>query len=284
MTVKEALAQAAASLYEAGIEDPRLDAEILVMHVLGWSRARLYAHWDEELTPQQADALHDLVRRRARSEPTAYILGHREFYDLDLAMDPHAFIPRPETELLVERALAFAVGRGTQGLKIADVGTGSGAIAVAVAVHLPEATVYAIDASPKALEVAAENCRRHGVADRVCLLRGSLLEPLPEAVDIILANLPYVTDEEMALLPLEISGFEPQQALRGGEEGLDYVLDLLRQTPAKLRSGGAVYLEIGPAQGPAVKAQAKQAFPDAEISTERDPAGFVRVVAIETKP
>ncbi|HFD39187.1 MAG TPA: peptide chain release factor N(5)-glutamine methyltransferase, partial [Anaerolineae bacterium] len=184
------LDRAATRLRDHGVESPRFDAELLLAHLLGTNRAAILAHPDRSLSPELDARFRNLVARRADREPLAYLLGHREFYGLDFLVDPRVLIPRPETEHLVEEALRLA-SRLPPSLRIADVGTGSGAIAVALAVHLPQALVYALDASAEALAVAAANAQRHGVAGRIRCLAGDLLTPLPEAVDLIVANLPY---------------------------------------------------------------------------------------------
>ena len=278
MQLQVALAQATTGLENAGLEESRLDAEILLAHALGITRAQLHAHPQRELSSAELASYRQLVERRAQREPVAYIVGHKEFYGLDLFVDNRVLIPRPETELLVEQGIEMAQARSLH--LIADVGTGSGAIAVSLAVHLPQALVYATDASPGALEVAACNCRRHGVEDRVRLLQGRLLEPLPEPVDLIAANLPYVSQAELAQLPPEISRYEPREALSGGPDGLDHIRCLLAEAGGHLKPGGVVLLEIGATQGPAVVALAEHRFPAARVEITQDYAGLDRVVMV----
>jgi release factor glutamine methyltransferase len=221
----------------------------------------------------------------------AYIRGLKEFYGLEFHVDRRVLIPRPETELLVEKAIEWIAGKAkrTRGedagpaVTVADVGTGSGCIAVSLAVNLPEIQVYAIDPSPQALEVASLNCHRHGVGEGVRLLEGAMLDPLPEQVDAITANLPYVRTRDLALLPRDIRDYEPLFALDGGEEGLDAIWLLLRQAPSHLRPGGTILLEIGCHQGEAVKEIALGHFPGARVRVFKDYAGVERVVAIETE-
>jgi release factor glutamine methyltransferase len=306
MQLRMALAQAAAVLENAGIEESRLDAEVLLAHALGITRSQLHAHPQSQLSSAELAHYRQLIERRARREPVAYIVGHQEFYGLDLFVDNRVLIPRPETELLVEKAIEISQRQSVDSgqLVIADVGTGSGAIAVSLAVHLPEILVYATDASLEALEVAARNCRRHGVENRVRLLQGHLLEPLPEPVDLIAANLPYVSQAELAQLPPEISRYEPREALDGGPDGLDHIRRLLALRPfgyalrraqdtaqdrqaqdvaqagGYLKSGGVILLEIGTTQGPAVVALAKRHFPAARVEVAKDYAGLDRVVIV----
>ena len=278
MQLRVALAQAAAVLEKANIEEARLDAEILLAHALGITRAQLHAHPQGQLSSAELANYRQLIERRARHEPVAYIVGHQEFYGLDLLVDSRVLIPRPETELLVEKAIETSQRQSV----VTDVGTGSGAIAVSLAIHLPQVLVYATDASAGALEVAARNCRRHGVEDRVHLLQGHLLEPLPEPVDLIAANLPYVSQAEWAQLPPEINCYEPREALDGGPDGLDRIRRLLARAGEYLRPQGAILLEIGATQGEAVVALARCHFPAARVEIARDYAGLDRVVMVKT--
>ena len=219
----------------------------------------------------------------------AYLVGHKEFYGLDFVVDRRVLIPRPETELLVERAIALGrevLAASHPSLTIADVGTGCGCIAVALAVHLPQARVFATDRSPQALEVARENVRRHGVEDRVRLLCGDLLTPVPPEVrlDLIVANLPYVSRSELEALPRSVREYEPlETALDGGEDGLALIRRLLGEAPRRLAPGGAVLLEIGATQGPRVAELARRRFPGAEVRVLPDLAGRDRVVEIRTR-
>jgi len=279
MQIREALAQAIETLRNQEVESPRLDAELLMAHVLQTNRAALLTWPERELTPKQLTSFRDQVARRAAREPLAYIVGHREFFGLDLAVDSRVLIPRPETELLVERAVEIARGLQKQP-KIADVGAGSGAIAVSVAVHLPGAVVYALDSSAEALTVVAANAHRHGVADRVCCLQGDLLNPLPEPVDVVVANLPYVTTEEWKALPPEIRVHEPRAALDGGPDGLAYIRRLFEAAYQYLQPGGTILAEIGANQGAAVTSLAGKTCPDAQVTLCQDLAGLDRMIAV----
>lgn len=281
MRLGEALAQAVTRLGNEGVDSPRLDAELLLAHVLGVNRAAILARPDQRLRPKELTRYRNLVTRRASREPLAYILGHREFYGLDFAIDPRALIPRPETELLVEHGLSIARQREPP-LQIADVGAGSGAIAVTLAVHLPQATLYALDASADALAVIAENARRHRVADRVHCLQSDLLSALPGPVDLITANLPYVTSEEWLALAPEIRDHEPRAALDGGSDGLDLIRRLVAAAGPCLCPGGALLLEIGASQGVPVTALARKHFPQAGVQLHPDYAGLDRLVIIST--
>jgi len=296
-TIDHALAWAAHDL-RATSETPRLDAELLLAHVLGWGRARLLVEGRLGLTDAQATVFRDLVKRRSALEPVAYLIGHKEFYGIDFTIDQRVLMPRPETELLVELALGFArrtpndkrrnldsagLRRSSfvvRPLSIADIGTGSGAIAVALALHVPEARIDAIDISPDALALARQNVDRHGLAERVRLLQGDLLDPLATSVDLIVSNPPYTI---LAEIDQGVRRYEPHQALDGGADGLELYRRLLNQAPAKLRPGGAVLLEIGATQAAAVMDLAQRAFPNATVSVHRDLAGLDRVVVIDDK-
>jgi release factor glutamine methyltransferase len=281
MRFGSALGQAAVQLGNEGVESPRLDAELLLAHVLGVNRAAVLTRPDQQLTPKELTRYRDLVGRRAQREPLAYILGHREFFGLDFAVDERVLIPRPETELLVELALPI-VRRLTPPQQIADVGTGSGAIAVTLAVHLAQATIYALEDSAGALEVVGENARRHGVADRVRCLKSDLLASLPGPVHLITANLPYVTTSEWSELVPEIRDHEPRAALDGGPDGLALIRRLLASATPCLRPGGAVLVEIGASQGEEGIALAREHFPLGQVKLHQDYAGLDRVVVVET--
>ena len=281
MRLDDALAQAATRLANQGVESPRFDAEILLAHALGLNRAAVLSRPEQRLTPKQLTRYRDLVARRGDREPLAYIVGQREFFGLDLMVDPRVLIPRPETELLVEHALEIAK-RQAAPLRIADVGAGSGAIAVALAVHLPPAIIYALDQSTDALEVVAENARRHHVADRVHCLHSDLLSVLPEQVDLITANLPYVTSDEWQDLAPEIQYHEPRPALDGGPDGLTLIARLLATAGPCLRPAGAILLEIGAGQGVAVTSLARTCLPQARVQLVQDYAGLDRLVIVDT--
>ncbi|KPK21671.1 MAG: hypothetical protein AMJ76_02025, partial [Dehalococcoidia bacterium SM23_28_1] len=221
MTLAEALRCATkhfAALRILETADPRLEAELLLQHALGFNRTQLYQHLRDEMAPDKEAAYHDLVWRRLCGEPTPYITGRTDFYDIELAVAPAAAIPRPETELLVEEASALASERlqATPSLTIADVGTGCGAIALALATHLLPAQIIATDISPLAIALARDNAERLRLASPVRFLCGDLLEPIEQPVDIVVANLPYVRSAEWESLPVEIRCHEPRQALDGG--------------------------------------------------------------------
>ena len=286
-TINDLLIITRRRLEDADGLEAALEAEVLVMHVLGVTRAQLYTHRGDPAEPPAVAALDAAVARRVTGEPLAYVIGHREFYALDFQVDKRVLIPRPETELLVDEALVWLRGHFGQRLSIADVGTGSGAIAVSIARNYPGGAVYAIDASSGALEVAKANAERLGVAGRVMLLEGDLLRPLQLPIDLIIANLPYVREDQMPLwcgaTQVELA-FEPFDALCGGPDGLDVIRRLMQQAPAALREGGAVMLEIGADQGEAVSQLAQQAFPEGRVRLKKDLAGLDRMVIAEARP
>jgi release factor glutamine methyltransferase len=276
LTVKQALSRAREILTAGNIEDSHLEAELLLRHVLQTDRVRLYLEPGRELTPGQKEQFFSYIERRLNNEPAAYITGHREFYGLDFRVGPGVLIPRPESELLVDRALEIARRRFFP--VIAEAGTGSGAIAVSLAVNLPQARIYATDISAPALEIALDNCRRHGVADRVVLLEGDLLEPLPEKADLIVANLPYVREPELS--GVNTLGFEPWLALDGGADGLGVIRRLCAIAGEKLNPDGCLLLEIGQGQGEAVSTLLRGLYPTAGIEVTPDLAGIDRVVSL----
>jgi release factor glutamine methyltransferase len=274
------LSTATAELRTAGVESPRLDAEVLLAHVLGVGRPYLLAHGEDVLPASARAAFEALIVRRARGEPVAYLTGYRGWYDLILRVTPAVLVPRPETEGLLERALAWARERGVT--RLADIGTGAGALAIALARALPEATVYASDISAQALAVARENAVAADAPASIVFLQGDLLAPLPERVDLIVANLPYLGADEYAGLPRDVRCYEPRQALVGGPLGHELLARLLATAADHLQEGGAIMAELGPPQAPATAAAARAAFPMAKILLERDYAGLLRYLIVST--
>ena len=259
-----------------------MEAELLLRHLWQWDKADFYVNLNAELAPEQIQTLNSLIQRRIRHEPIAYITGRKEFFGIEFYVDPRVIIPRPETELLVEQALELANRRFPRSCISADIGTGCGAIAIALASNLTQAKVYATDISAPALEVAAVNCQRHGVTGQVQLLQGDLLDPIPEPVHLVVANLPYVRDSEIAELSAESRLFEPMIALAGGEDGLEWIRKLLSQAGDKMSQDGAILIEIGCDQGVTVASLATEVFPKAAIRIVPDLSGHDRVVVVET--
>jgi release factor glutamine methyltransferase len=244
--IRAALLQAARLLAEAGDSAPRLTAEVLLGHALGWERVRVLSSLPQPLSPQQWHQYTALVQRRVSGVPLQYITGTQEFYGLGFAVSPAVLIPRPETELLVERAVILAQGGGA--VRFVDVGTGSGCVAVAFARQVPFAGGFAADISPAALAVARENVVRHGTGQRINLVCCDLLEafrPLP-SFDFILCNLPYVSGSDAGRLDRIVVDHEPHLALFGGESGTEIYARLFPQARLRLRARGRLLIEIDP--------------------------------------
>lgn len=277
ITVGEALLQARKRL-SPNSSTPQLDAEVLLAHVLGIGRAALLARTSDPLAPEQARAFEELAARRTRGEPVAYITGHKEFYGLDLLITRDVLVPRPETESVVEACLEALPKREVS--QLADIGTGSGAILVAVLANRPQTTGVGTEISPEALEVAWQNCHRHGVADRATLLLGDLLEPLTNPVNVIAANLPYVSPGEASP---DVATWEPNVAVfGGGEDGTATIRRFLHAAPDYLLPGGSVVMETAYSQGKAVSELARAAFPGASVEVRKDLAGYDRIVVVKT--
>ena len=285
-TIGRALIAATERLRDAGSPTASLDAQIILAHVLDVERSWLFAHYDHELTASEAERYTNFIARRAAREPVAYLVGRKEFYGLDLLVDRRVLIPRPETELLVDAVLEwiddyYGPDSGATPVLVADIGTGSGAIALAVATETPDAHIYATDISADALNVARQNAERLNLSQRVTFGQGDLLAPLPKPVDILVANLPYVRQEDYQFLDADVHDYEPRTALESGPEGLDAIRRLLAQVPGKMRAGGLIVLEIGYNQGNAVAALAAELLPQAQwVSVEQDYNGHDRVVRI----
>jgi release factor glutamine methyltransferase len=282
-------------LRAAGSETPRLDAELLLAFAIGVDRTAVIAHGDAPVGVDAEATFEDLVARRATGEPVAYLRGMKEFHGIALTVDRRALIPRPETEELVDLAIAEVMTRLTSAardseLRVIDVGTGSGAIAVALAVALrarrvpAEAVpIVAVDADPDALDLARENAVAHGVGDRVSFEEADLLTGFPEDHwDIVIANLPYVRSEVVDDLERQRLSpvFEPRRALDGGPDGLTVIGRLLDQLPGSLATGGIALLEIGADQGEAIVSLAAARLPDWSCSVVADLAGLQRIARL----
>jgi len=276
--IRGALMWARKKLVDAASAEP-LDAYILLGHVLDAGRAQLLAHPEQALTPEQAIRFQDVITRRAAGTPIAYLIGTHPFYNLpeDLIVTPDVLIPRPETEHLIEAALAWAADHRVT--RVADIGTGSGAIAVTLARALPGAHVWAVDISVAALAVARRNAVRYDVQGRMTLVEGDLLAPLLEqgtTCAMVVANLPYIASEEVDTLA--VTEHEPRLALDGGADGLDLIRRLLADVPRVLATPGLLLLEIGTGQGEQVAALTEQALPGAQVDIVYDLAGHDRII------
>ena len=273
--IKHCLQKAIGQLQAAGCDTPRLDAEVILAFVLERDRSWLYAHNDEVVPEWLAKQYEGLIQRRMRREPVAYIIGQREFFGLSFAVTPAVLIPRPETELLVERALQLAPK--TNGL-IVDIGTGSGCIAIALARHLPQVQIMATDISAAALMVARRNARRHGVVDRVMFAQCHLLAALAGPVDLLVVNPPYIAVAELARLAPEVAYYEPRLALTDADTGLSLIEQLLKEAPKIIKPAGWLLLEFGADQGDQVLDMARLHSPQAEFEVVQDLAGRDRLL------
>jgi release factor glutamine methyltransferase len=282
-TLQRLMAQGVAVLREAGVDSPDLDARLLALETLHLTHAQVLANYDECVpTPLAAEFL-GLVRRRAAREPLAYVLGHADFYGRCFLCDRRALVPRPETELLVESALAFCRELGPETV-IADVGLGTGVVGITLALECPQAVVWGTEISPSALQVARANAAFHHLNGRMRMAEGSLLQPLVETgvadqVGVVVSNPPYVRSEELKTLQPEVSVWEPRLALDGGPEGLDLYEGLLAEC-AELPRLQAVFLEVGYDTAEPVCALARRTWPEAETQLLPDLAGLPRVVAL----
>ena len=272
-SVLKLLRWATAYFTEKGIDSPRLDAELLLAHVLGMDRVGVYVNHDRPLSGAELDRLRPLVKRRGQREPLQYLTGTTEFWSLPFVVSPDVLIPRPDTEVLVEEALRRAGEHG----RLLDIGTGSGVLAISLAHELPGWQVAALDISQAALDVARRNAETNGVAGRIDFLRGDLAELPGGGYDLLIANPPYVGESEWAQLMPEVRSHEPRQALLAGEAGLACYRQLAAQAGDTLQPGGWLLVEIGFRQAEAVR----ELFAAAglqELFVRRDYAGQPRVV------
>jgi len=270
-------------------DTPDLDASVLIAHIINKPRTWVMAHPELTLTPAQQNQLNESLMRLENGEPFPYVLGHWEFFGLDYDVTPEVLIPRPETELLVEKAIAWLqetkVRSPSSPLRVADIGTGSGAIAVSLAVNVPDADILATDISSKALQVAIQNAIKHGVANRIEFIECDLLPTQSKFVnrksqiDLLCANLPYIPTETLS--QLSVFGREPTVALDGGEDGLDLVRRLLNIAPDWLAPNGLILLEIESTRGLQALNLAHEMFSNAEISLYQDLAGKDRMLKVE---
>ncbi len=280
MIVGDALQQARRRL-EVVSESAALDSQVLLAHIMGQTKAWILAHPEALLTSGQEQNLESSLSSLEAGEPLPYVLGHWEFYGVSLRVTTAVLIPRPETELLVETALAW-LSKNPKRRRAADIGTGSGCIAVALAKHLPDLKVTATDISSEALQVARANAEEHGVSERIEFIEGDLLAPLNEPVDVLCANLPYIPTS--TLHELAVYRHEPAVALDGGPDGLQFIRRLLEDAPRVLTGSGLILLEIEASQGGAVIEIARAAFPAAKVEVRQDLAGHARMVSLTPSP
>lgn len=265
---------------EKGIESARLDAELLIADALGVDRVRIYLDHHKPLRPDELAAVRERVKRRGRREPVAYITGTRGFWSIDLTVDPRVLIPRPDTEVLVERALKRLAEQ--EAPRVVDVGCGSGAIALSIAHDVPGAAVLGVDRSPDALAVSRHNAAALGF-DRVEWREGDLLDGVEGPFDLVASNPPYIASAEVDRLMTDVVAYEPRAALDGGADGLDLIRRLIPQAAERLRAGGALLVEIGYDQGDTVRALAEADGRFDAVQIVRDYGGRDRVLEATRK-
>jgi release factor glutamine methyltransferase len=268
-----------------GIPTPRLDAEVLLAETLGLDRVGLYTHFDQPLQPDELARFKQLILRRLRREPVAYILGRKEFWSLPIRVSPDVLIPRPETEILVAEALKVLAPVGKEDLRLLEIGTGSGAISIALAREQPAARITASDISPKALSVAKENAEHNGVREQIRFLQGDLFQPVPkgETFDVVVSNPPYITQAEISSLLPEVRDYEPRVALNGGKDGLDFFRRALPSVSEYLRPGGWFLAEMGAGQDSRVLKIAEKNRDLDSFGFAKDLSGITRVFKARKK-
>ncbi len=282
-TIGEILHQAAEHLQDKGVENSRLNAEIMLGHVLGLRRIELYLDYTRPLSGKELSSFRGMIKRRLAGCPLQYLTGETEFFSLAFQVNPSALIPRPETEILVEAVLDWVKVQELP-WKIVDLGTGSGVIAIAVAIHLAEARLWATDRSAKALALARKNALRHEVLDRIRFCRGELFEPLKgqeEDLVAVVSNPPYVTSDQLKDLPREIRLHEPPLALDGGPDGLEVIRRVVAGAPQFLRPGGILAMEVGDGQAPGVQELVAKTRSFGSTWVVKDHQGVERVVMAE---
>jgi len=284
MTILQVLNGWTDRLKEHRIENPRLNAELMAAHAFGLTREKLYMEIQREVDPKEQAMIESLMQRRIHGEPLQYILGHQEFWSIDLNVDPRVLIPRPETELLIEQALLIlSNGFSPRTLRILEIGTGSGAIAISLAKELKNAFIVATDISDRALRLAKENALRAGVQRQIAFVLGDLFSPFcrkggRRRMEMILSNPPYVARSEIESLAEEVRSHEPRGALDGGEDGLDFYRRIIGQAPSCLNAQGWLLLEIGQGQGTRIVEMIRQCGAFREPEVLGDLSGIDRVI------
>jgi release factor glutamine methyltransferase len=279
LTIGDCVHRAARDFDVQGLASPRLDAEVILAHILKVDRLYLYRNPEKFLTQEAVSAFQSLTARRLQGEPVAYLINQKEFWSLIFEVNEQVLIPRPDTECLVEEVLKVCPSTATGDLRILDLGTGSGAVGVALAWELRHAHVVATDLSPGALNVARRNAGRHGVEQRMTFLAGDLFAPLSEKFDIIVSNPPYISTAAFETLPVDVRGYEPAEALLAGPEGMVFHERIIAGCGEYLNEGGWLFLEIGPEQRQRVEAMLAAAAIFKVSHFRRDDAGLDRVAA-----
>jgi len=282
-TIKKLLDWMTGHFTDKKIDSPRLTAELLLSHILNMQRIELYMNFDKEVAKPNLDKLRDLVKRCLNNEPVQYLTERTEFYSISLKVSPACLIPRPETELLVERAIEFLRTRtGTQ--YVCDLCTGSGCIGVAIAKNYPEVKIIATDICDNALKIAADNIAKYNLTEKIHLLQGDLFKPIIDQLDVkefdlIACNPPYISHPEMEKLEPNVKNHEPHLALNGGPDGLDIYRRIAAEVGTHLKKDGLLLLEIGYLQGPAVRQLLEDTKIFGDIKVEKDLSSNDRIVS-----
>ncbi|WP_427337882.1 peptide chain release factor N(5)-glutamine methyltransferase [Caloranaerobacter sp. DY30410] len=288
-TIKSLLQEGIEILNEGNLKTPLLDAQLILCYTLGVDKLYIYTHRDDKVSDEAVDNFFEFINRRKEGYPVQYIIGRQEFMGLDFNVAEGVLVPRPDTEILVEKVIEIVNNsflKDKKRVNIVDIGTGSGAITLSLAYYLKNAFVYSIDISKKALDVAVENCKKFELEDRVLFLEGSLFKPLSTLnlennVDIIVSNPPYIPTDEIEKLQIEVSKYEPRIALDGGKDGLDYYREIVKDLSKYLTNNGVVAFEIGYNQGQDVKKLLENSGLFKKIEIIKDLAGHDRVVVGE---
>jgi len=283
MTVHDILSEAYQIFEAAGIPSARLDAEVLLSYALGRDKLEFLKNPSRTVDETHISFFRELVERRARWEPVAYITGRKNFWSFTLEVSRDVLIPRPDTEIIVEEALEVAKNYGSEIIKILDIGTGSGAIALALATEIPHAGIVATDISAEALALAEKNARVMQLENKISFRRGDLFEPVDGVFDIIVCNPPYISAQEYEELPAGVKDYEPRTALRAGEKGTEFYERLIGQGQNYLEKKGWLFMEIGAKQEEPVRRLAEESGCYDSIAMRRDYAGLPRVIRARRK-
>ncbi len=287
LTIAEAIYQAAQKLSVVGIANTRLDAEVLLSHILERDRAWLITHSNDSLENEGLTRFEEAISRRSGREPLQYIIGKQEFWGLDFIVSPDVLIPRPETELLVEAAVTLVKGHNAQAT-IVDLCTGSGCVAISLAREIEDARVFATDMSIRALAVARENARTHNVSDHIRFMDGNLFQPLEELdlrdrVDVVTANPPYIRSSDLPMLQAEVKDYEPRIALLAGPEGTEIQKRIIDNAPVFLKKQGALIMEMGQGQAEVLSRMVASTKAYGKTEILKDLAGIDRVIVVRKK-
>ena len=260
-----------------GIENPHLEAEILLAHAMGTERIKLYINFENVVAQKERDIFKGHIQRRIKREPTAYITGYQPFLSLNFNVTSGVLIPRPETEMLVQEAIGIAKVIGRK-VRLLDIGTGSGAIAVSLAKFINDIEIVATDSSDKALEIAGVNAKKHGVTDKIIFVKADLFPSDSTKFDIIVSNPPYIRSSDIKTLQPEVRDHEPVQALDGGTDGLGIYRRMINDLLAHMNSGSFLLLEIGMGQAREISEMVRKAFPKCDIQFKKDLSGIERIL------